>query len=65
MKTIFPYTRAKAKPGEWRSGWSGGRERDGDRNKEGKLMIPHIHRDDLAVVVVGGLEEAFYELLRN
>lgn len=61
----FP-PRAKGKPGEWRAGgWSGvGRERD--RNKEGKLMIPHIHRDDLAVVVVaGGFKEAFSKLLRN
>lgn len=58
--------RAKGKPGEWQAGGLAGVGRERDRNKEGKLMIPHIHRDDLAVVVVaGGFEKAFSELLRN
>lgn len=55
----------KGKPGEWREGGLAGVGRERDGNKEEKLMIPHIYRDDLAVVVAGGFEEAFSKLLRN
>lgn len=69
METIFPPVRrenleSSRQAGRRVGGRSGvGRERD--RNKEEKLTIPHIHRDDLAVVIAGGFEEAISKLLRN
>lgn len=52
METIFPPVRRENLESGRRAGGRAGVGRERDRNKEGKLMIPLIHRDDFAVVVI-------------